>query len=148
VQLRGRIVVHALAKALVHQLQRLVQLQPQHRLADLGGPRQTWVTGALFAPTLRAQAAEFAAATGLNINIIAVPNRTFGETVTVAGLLTVEDVIAALRAAPPADVIILPDEMFRGPEGCSLDGQYPTMVTEALGGTPCVVVSDNLLLNG
>jgi NifB/MoaA-like Fe-S oxidoreductase len=46
-----------------------------------------------------------------------VPNRTFGETVTVAGLLTVADVIAALRDAPPADVIVLPDEMFRGQKG-------------------------------
>jgi len=106
--------------------------ETQRRLADLGGPRQTWVTGALFAPTLRAQAAEFAAAPGLEVNVVAVPNRTFGETVTVAGLLTVADVIAALRDAPPADVIVLPDEMFRGPEGCSLDGRWLATVTEAL----------------
>lgn len=112
----------------------------QRRLADLGGPRQTWVTGALFAPTLRAQAAEFAAATGLDVTVVAAPNRTFGETVTVAGLLTVADVIAALRAAPPADVIVLPDEMFRGPEERSLDGQLPAAVTEALGGVPCVII--------
>lgn len=109
----------------------------QSRLAALGGPRQVWATGTLFAPALREQAARFTAATGIPAEVVAVPNRAFGETVTVAGLLTVADIVAALRpvtsAAGPAGVIVLPGEIFRGPEGRSLDGQLPATVAEATG---------------
>ncbi|HET89648.1 MAG TPA: DUF512 domain-containing protein, partial [Chloroflexi bacterium] len=57
------------------------------------GPRpprhgsSTWVTGTLFAPLLRAAAARWP-----NVEVVPVVNRFFGETVTVAGLLTGQDV--------------------------------------------------------
>ncbi len=105
----------------------------QAALAQLGGPRQLWVTGMLFAPVLQAQARAFAAATGLAVDVVAVPNRAFGETVTVAGLLTVADILSALREYAPADVIVLPDEIFRGPDGVSLDGKTATDIRAATG---------------
>jgi putative radical SAM enzyme (TIGR03279 family) len=108
----------------------------QATLAPLGGPRQTWVTGMLFAPTLRERAAAFTRATGIAADVVAVPNRAFGETVTVAGLLTASDVLAALRAQgearPLGDVIVLPDEAFRGPQGQSLDEATPQDLQRAL----------------
>ncbi|MBN1261325.1 MAG: DUF512 domain-containing protein [Anaerolineae bacterium] len=97
--------------------------ETQAKLARLGGTRQTWVTGTLFAPALATCAADFARETGVAVEVVATPNRAFGETVTVAGLLTAGDVIAALEAAPASrDVLVLPEAMFRGPEGCALDG--------------------------
>ncbi|HOT90285.1 MAG TPA: DUF512 domain-containing protein [Anaerolineae bacterium] len=102
-------------------------------LVRLGGPRQLWVTGTLFAPVLQAQARAFAATTGLTAEVVAVPNRAFGETVTVAGLLTVADILAALREYAPGEVIVLPDEIFRGPAGVSLDGKSPAEVQAATG---------------
>ncbi len=93
----------------------------QVELAHLGGPRQTWVTGTLFAPVLREKAATFTAHTGFAADVIAVPNHAFGETVTVAGLLTVGDILVALREREIGDVLVLPDELFRGPNGCALD---------------------------
>jgi putative radical SAM enzyme (TIGR03279 family) len=99
------------------------------RLSEIGreGPA-TLVTGTLFAPTL-AQAV----AGRPNVEVVPVVNRFFGETVTVAGLLTAEDVIAQLQERPLGDVVILPGVMFGGPEGQSLDDVWPESVAEALG---------------
>ncbi len=94
-------------------------------LASLEGARQIWATGTLFAPVLQAHAQAFIADTGLDVEVLPVPNHVFGETVTVAGLLTVEDIAAALQNIAPADVLVLPGEIFRGPEEQSLDGKKP-----------------------
>ncbi len=84
----------------------------------------TLVTGTLFAPLLRSVA---------DADVIPVVNRFFGETVTVAGLLTAQDVIAQLRERELGDVVVLPPAMFGGPEGQSLDEMWPQEVAEALG---------------
>ncbi|MCU0521771.1 MAG: DUF512 domain-containing protein [Anaerolineae bacterium] len=95
------------------------------------GRDQTWVTGELFAPTLRERAQLFAEQSGARVDVVPVSNRFFGETVTVAGLLTVEDVIYALKARDLGQSILLPGEMFRGPDGCSLDGATSQAVARA-----------------
>ena len=89
---------------------------------------QTLVTGTLFAPLLRQAAAEFA-----NVEVAPVVNRFFGETVTVAGLLTGRDVVAQLQERDLGDVVALPAAMFGGPEGQSLDEMWPQEIGEALG---------------
>ena len=87
----------------------------------------TLVTGTLFAPVLRSLVA------GLPADVVPVVNRFFGETVTVAGLLTGRDVVAQLRERDLGDVVALPPAMFGGPEGQSLDEMWPQEVGEALG---------------
>lgn len=87
----------------------------------------TLVTGTLFAPVLRSLAAD------LPVEVAPVVNHFFGETVTVAGLLTVQDVIAQLRERDLGDAVVLPPAMFDGPEGQSLDEMWPRDVEEALG---------------
>jgi putative radical SAM enzyme (TIGR03279 family) len=109
----------------------------QQALVQAGGPRQTWVTGALFAPVLRERAAAFTAVTGIDAEVVAVANHAFGKTVTVAGLLTGEDIVAALREQDSEGVIVLPEELFRGPEGQSLDGQFPADVARLTGRPVC-----------
>jgi putative radical SAM enzyme (TIGR03279 family) len=81
----------------------------------------TLLTGHLFRKTLEGAAAEFAALTGIPIRVIGVRNRCFGETVTVAGLLTARDAIDAVRESAGAGPVILPKVMFLGPGGISLD---------------------------
>jgi NifB/MoaA-like Fe-S oxidoreductase len=105
---------------LTSQQQRLRSL-----VSDLESP--SLVTGILFAPVLRASI------TGLPADIVSVVNRFFGDSVTVAGLLTAEDVIAQLEDWDPDGVVVLPPAMFAGPEGQSLDEMWPTDVEEALG---------------
>ncbi len=112
----------------------------QADLVRLGGPRQSWVTGMLFAPLLQEQAYAFMAATGLAVDVVAVPNRAFGTTVTVAGLLTVKDVLDALREHAVGDVLVLPGEMFRGPDGCALDGKTVADVAAATAAQVAVAI--------
>jgi NifB/MoaA-like Fe-S oxidoreductase len=103
------------------------------KLADLDVAHQTWVTGKLFAPVLHTHAHAFRAETGVKIDVVEVVNRTFGETVTVAGLLTVEDILAALQRSALGDVIIVPEEIFRGPNGVALDDRPAKVIQEMTG---------------
>jgi len=91
-------------------------------ISNLGSP--TLVTGALFATILRAVT---------DADVVSITNRFFGETVTVAGLLTGQDVIAQLRERELGDVVVLPATMFGGPDGQTLDGMWPQEIGEALG---------------
>jgi putative radical SAM enzyme (TIGR03279 family) len=84
----------------------------------------TLVTGTLFAPTLRAV---------MDVDVIPVVNRFFGETVTVTGLLTGQDVIGQLRGRELGQVVALPPAMFGGPQGQTLDGMQAKEIGEALG---------------
>jgi putative radical SAM enzyme (TIGR03279 family) len=96
----------------------------------------TLVTGALFAPVLRSVAAD------LSVEVVPVVNRFFGETVTVAGLLAGQDVVAQLRERDLGDVVALPPAMFGGPDGQSLDEMRPQEISQALGRR--VVLGDDL----
>jgi NifB/MoaA-like Fe-S oxidoreductase len=78
----------------------------------------------LFAPVLRA---------ATNADVVPITNRFFGETVTVAGLLTGQDIVAQLRERELGDVVVLPAAMFSGPEGRTLDGMQAQEIGEALG---------------
>jgi putative radical SAM enzyme (TIGR03279 family) len=90
---------------------------------------RTLVTGTLFAPLLRS---------ATDADVIPVVNHFFGETVTVAGLLTAQDVIAELQGRELGQRVALPPTMFGGPEERSLDGMLPEDVAQALG-RPVVV---------
>jgi putative radical SAM enzyme (TIGR03279 family) len=76
----------------------------------LDGRRIRLVTGRSMAPFLRARAGALAAATGADVEVVEVVNDFFGETCTVAGLLGGDDILRALGAVEPRDVIILPAE--------------------------------------
>ncbi len=89
---------------------------------------RTLVTGELFAPVLRRATAHLP-----SVEIAPVVNHFFGQTVTVAGLLTAQDVVEQLRGRDLGDVVVLPPAMFRGPEGQSLDEMWPEEIGEALG---------------
>ncbi|MBN1919735.1 MAG: DUF512 domain-containing protein [Anaerolineae bacterium] len=102
-------------------------------LAAIGGAKQTWVTGTLFAPLLRNYAQDFQRVTGIVVEVIAVPNHAFGETVTVTGLLFGADILAVLGKADLGEVIIMPEVIFRGPGAQTLDGFSARALSESLG---------------
>ncbi len=116
-----------LARALLDAWPRL------RRTLSQFGAQQTWVTGVLAAPLLASLAADLAARTGLRADVLPVPNRFFGETVTVAGLLTGQDVVSSLLERPPKGAIVLPEAMFRGPDGQTLDEMRPEDIAAAIG---------------
>ena len=80
------------------------------RLPDLAGRRIGVVTGAAMAPLFPAVLAGLAAATGGRFEVIAVTNTLFGESVTTAGLLPGEAIVAALRERADLDLALLPAE--------------------------------------
>ena len=95
--------------------------------------RLTLITATLFAPILRQSAAEFSELAGVEADVTAVPNIRLGETITVAGLLMAEDVIAHLQTTGYGDLIVLPRVMFDHPDTISLDDLTPLETANRLG---------------
>jgi putative radical SAM enzyme (TIGR03279 family) len=93
----------------------------------------TVVTGTLFAPILQVAAAELAHRAGAPVAVQPVTNTTLGESITVAGLLMGRDVVAQLRGVDLNDQIVLPEVMFRGPGGVTLDEMTPAEIGAAVG---------------
>lgn len=91
--------------------------------AALREPRRvTVVTGCSAAKTLASILEPYQLISGLTISLVVVKNRFFGPTVTVAGLLTGEDIAAALAGVPPADRILVPAAALRDEDQVFLDG--------------------------
>lgn len=113
------------------------ELRPDPRgrrpVPELAGRTATLVTGALFAPTLARAAAEFDALAGTRLEVVPVLNERLGHTITVAGLLMGQDVIAQLQGRPLGECVVLPRVMFDHPDGISLDDVPPLEIARALG---------------
>lgn len=92
----------------------------------------TLVTGAMFAPTLKEAATEFAQLTGANVRVQAISNRHLGETITAAGLLMGSDIIEQLRTADCGDLLILPRVTFDHPELIALDDLTPQEIANQM----------------
>ena len=89
-----------------------------------GARRVTIVTGELFAPILTRLLAGLRIP-GLQTDVLAVRNDFFGPAITVAGLLTGQDVAQALTAHPPGDVVLLPRVALTETKGVFLDDVAP-----------------------
>lgn len=90
-------------------------------------------TGRLFGPILSDLAKELESAFGgLKINIYPIRNDFFGERITVAGLITGQDLISQLKDKDLGDVLIIPDTMLRFGEEVFLDDITVTQVESAL----------------
>jgi putative radical SAM enzyme (TIGR03279 family) len=81
----------------------------------------TVMTGTLFAPVLKGLLDELNSSFGTRLEVVAVENRYFGGDVSVAGLLTGSDYVAA-RAEVRADSIIIPASSLKSDEKIMLDG--------------------------
>ena len=113
-------------------LYRSLTLPEKEYLAELPsrGRRVTTVCGKLIEPVIRELAGEVMAAfPGLSVNVVSIRNDFFGETITVSGLITGQDLIAQLKEltehADPKEVlgeeILLPVNMLRAGEKVFLD---------------------------
>ncbi|HEX9112784.1 MAG TPA: DUF512 domain-containing protein [Nitrospirota bacterium] len=89
--------------------------------ASVSAVRATLVTGLSFSRMLRDTAARLGGVRGLSLRILAVRNKFFGESVTVAGLLTGSDIAAALEGKPRGDLVVIPAEALND-DGIFLDG--------------------------
>jgi NifB/MoaA-like Fe-S oxidoreductase len=88
----------------------------------------TLVCGTLIAPVLGSIVKEANALASAGWQLVPITNHFFGPVTTISGLLTGQDVMAALRDRPLGDVVLLPRSMFTGrygagsaPPGTTLD---------------------------
>ena len=83
----------------------------------------------------------------LKINVIRINNSFFGESVTVSGLLTGQDIIAQLEGMALGDELIIPDSALRDGEEVFLDDVTVSALSEKLGVTvtPCLADGYELL---
>jgi putative radical SAM enzyme (TIGR03279 family) len=81
----------------------------------------TIMTGTLFAPVLDAMIAELNERCGINLKVVGVANEYFGGDVSVAGLLTGGDLLAA-KGQVAGDFVIIPQVTLKSDEPVMLDG--------------------------
>jgi len=88
-------------------------------LKDLDG---TLVTGKLFFPVLERCISELNRRTDAKLTVCVAENRFLGKRVTVAGLLSGEDILASLRGRNNGDFVIIPGEALAFDNRLLLDG--------------------------
>ncbi len=104
-------------------------------------------TGRLAYPLIRDAAKELCSACpGLAVHVFPIRNDFFGETITVAGLVTGQDLISQLRERQQAgeslgDVLLIPSNMLRSGEQVFLDDVTVQDVERALGMPVAVIDS-------
>ena len=81
----------------------------------------TIVTGEMFAPVLAEQIAEYNELTDSNLSVLGVPNTYFGGDVSVAGLLSGQDLVA-VRDKIAGDFVIIPKHIIKSDEPIMIDG--------------------------
>ncbi|MEJ2288653.1 MAG: DUF512 domain-containing protein, partial [Deinococcales bacterium] len=89
-------------------------------------------SGRLFAPVLRRAVEPLAGVDGLELEVRAVTNRTFGEVTTVAGLLGGGDLLAAVTPGE-ADLLLLSPNMLKYGTETFLDDTSLSELRERLG---------------
>ena len=104
-------------------------------LADNITPRTVSVaTGVAAYPTILAMATRLEAMVeGLTIHVYAIVNHFFGESITVAGLLTGRDMAEQLQGKPLGDVLFVPENTLRAGEDMFLDDMTPDGLSAILG---------------
>lgn len=120
-----------LARSLLDDWQRL------RRRIDRQTPRvpaETWTVACapLAARVLSPVAADLNQVPGLSVEVVPIPNLTFGAAVTVSGLLLGRDVIAELGGRPLGDRVILPRGMLGVTGERTLDDLTPVDLANAL----------------
>jgi putative radical SAM enzyme (TIGR03279 family) len=99
-------------------------------LENLNG---TLATGKLFFPILEPCIAELNRRTGAKLTVCAAENRFLGKRVTVAGLLSGGDILAALRGRDNGGFVIIPGEALAFDDRLLLDGLTLNDLSRELG---------------
>jgi putative radical SAM enzyme (TIGR03279 family) len=103
----------------------------------------TIATGQLAAPFLTQLAEEFMKEfPERHIDVVAIRNDFFGERITVAGLVTAQDLVAQLRGRDLGEYLCIPDNMLRMGEEIFLDDWTVREVEKALQ-VPVIIVKSS-----
>jgi putative radical SAM enzyme (TIGR03279 family) len=102
------------------------------RRLDSSIREMTLVTGTLFAPVLQNTVAEFSQLSDVRMTVLPVVNRHLGDTITAAGLLMGEDIMAEVVKEGVAGVLLLPRVTFDHPDTITLDDLSPQAFADRL----------------
>ena len=104
----------------------------QRTRVQLNNTRGTIVTGTLFAPVLQPMIDKFNEKFSSSLSVLAVSNTYFGGDVSVAGLLTGQDLLAVSDRID-GDFVLIPKQMLKSDEEVMLDGVTLNQVEKDLG---------------
>lgn len=99
-------------------------IKPKNQQSAVRNPQSnygTFLTGEMFAPILRENIDKYNAMTGSRLHVMAVPNTYFGGDVSVAGLLTGQDLLA-VKDQVKGDFVVIPTATIKSDEPIFLDG--------------------------
>lgn len=116
---------------------RLLNTEVDEYLAECKGDdrvrKLTLVTGDLAASTIKEQIEKIQRLyPNIDAKVAAIRNDFFGERITVAGLVTAQDIIAQLKGRELGEVLLLPEVMLRSGEEVFLDDLTISDVEKAL----------------
>ncbi len=116
---------------------RLLNTEVDEYLAECKGDdrvrKLTLVTGDLAASTIKEQIEKIQRLyPNIDAKVVAIRNDFFGERITVAGLVTAQDIIAQLKGRELGEVLLLPEVMLRSGEEVFLDDLTISDVEKAL----------------
>lgn len=92
----------------------------------------TVVSGLSPLPYLADFLRRLAGKTGTTLDLVPVENRLFGESVTVTGLVSGRDIVAALAGRDLGSLVVIPDVMLKEGEGVFLDDLSVSALEDAL----------------
>jgi len=103
----------------------------------------TLITGTLAEPVIREQVEKIQKKyPNIAAKVYGIRNDFFGEQITVAGLVTAQDIIAQLKDKELGDVLLIPEVMLRSGEEVFLDDLTVSDVEKALQTRVSIVKSD------
>ena len=109
--------------------------------------RVTVATGVAAAPTIRRLCREAMRATrGLTVTVAEIQNDFFGHSITVAGLLTGQDLLNQLKDRELGDALLIPAATLRSGEDVFLCGMTLAELSESLGVRVIPIASDGAAL--
>jgi len=121
-----------MVRSFASEFARLMRRLERHDWTTSNKKRGTIFTGTLFAPVLRAMIDKLNQRFGTELIVEALENSYFGGDVSVAGLLTGQDLLQA-HARIAGEFVVIPRQMLKSDEAIMLDGMHITEVSRALG---------------
>ena len=114
------------------EFSRMLKRIERKGVARLNNAPGTILTGTLFAPVLQKLIDKLNASFQTRLSVAAVPNGYFGGDVSVAGLLTGSDVVAASEKIG-GEFVLIPRQMLKSDEAIMLDGMRIEEVEKKIG---------------
>lgn len=135
-----------MVRAFANDFARLTKRLMREEHANINRTPGTIFTGTLFAPELRKMIDKWNDRFGTRLRVEPLENTYFGGDVSVAGLLTGRDLIAA-RERVSGECVLIPKQMLKSDEAIMLDGMTIADVERAINLPVYAVTLEEFVLN-